>query len=125
MSGFSGGSGSVNIGGALTDVVRWEITPKINMRDSASMSSGGWDEKTGCLRGWEGNFEVRSYPGNMVGSRIAGTFNTGTGVPGHSGTAGTYLGSCAITDEPVAVPHDDLINWKVNFQGHGTLTCPT
>lgn len=120
MSAYSGATGSVTIGAARTEVVRWEVTPKQNMKDSASMSSSGWEEKTGCLKGWEGNFETREYQGDMVGSRIVGTFKTGTGVPGHSNTEKVITGSIAITDAPIAVPHDDLISWRYNFQGHGS-----
>ncbi len=114
MAALHGKGGTANIGGALTGIKNWAITPTTETHDSTSMSSGGKRQRTVGIDDWTGSFETVDFPGlTLTGTQALATFTT----PSNS-----YVGTVIVTEDPVTVPHDDLITWAVSFEGHGALT---
>ena len=122
---FIGASGSVTISGMTVEVGNWKINPKSDAKDVTSMVAGtaGWREfKTG-LRGWDGSFQTKVYPGDCLGSAVVATFNIGTGQPGGgTGSSHTYAGTVLLNSPAVACVVDDVVVWEMGFQGSGKLT---
>ena len=114
----SGQSGSVNVGGTVVEVVKWDITPTTDHLNATSMSSGGWKEGKLGLKGWSGNFETRVWT-NFFGSSGVGSFYVGTAA---SSTTPVFSGTVLFQNNAVAVPHDNLTTYNYTFTGSGSLT---
>lgn len=114
---LGGQGGSVNVGGALTDIKGFQITVNAGEKDITVLGSGGWADFRHVLKSWGGSFDMISYPGDITGSTLAGSFITS------SETGSNILsGSVLVTDVSPNVSFDEIVSWKVSFKGRKTMT---
>lgn len=102
----------------VAEVRNWTVNRPTKALDATSMSSGGWREKKAGVREFSGNFEILKYL-DIAGSVAVGSFFTGTAAGSNTPA---FSGTILITDEPAECPFDDLVVYKVNFEGSGSLT---
>ena len=95
----------------------WSIRFQSEIKDITNFASNGWRERKACVKSWEGEFEAIAYPTQTTGSIAVGTFVT-TNETGSK----TYSGSIAVGEITPNVPYDDIVTFRVSFQGHGSLT---
>jgi len=113
----AGQGGTVTVGSAIADVKRWSISPKIDDKDITTLSSEGWRDFKGVLKSWDVDFDVISFPGDIVGSTLAGTFVTSS----ETGSK-TYAGSVLVLSIAPDIPFDDIVGYKVSCRGRKALT---
>lgn len=115
----AGYSGQVKFGGNVVAEVRnWTLSRATKALDATSMSSNGWREKKAGIREFSGSFEMLKYL-DIAGSSAVGSFYTGTAA---GSTTPVFSGTILITDEPTECPFDDLVVYKVTFEGSGSVT---
>jgi hypothetical protein len=111
-----GQGGVVIVAAAITKVKSWSIRYRSDVRDGTTMESGGWRERKACLKEWEGEFAVITYPGALVGTIAVGSFvntsETGSKI---------YTGSVAVQEHSVNPDFEGIVEWRCTFLGHGSL----
>lgn len=108
-----GMGGTVTVTGA-TEVTNWSVTQTVDAIDATSMSSSGWVERVGCLKGATGNF--RSIGAAASVGAGSGTFKTAA--------AGGYSisGSIIVTKVAVDTPVDGIVSYTHDFNFTGEIT---
>jgi predicted secreted protein len=117
----TGKNGKVIIGAEVAEIRNWKIARPQDTHDTSSMSSGGNREKKHGMKDWNGTFETIKYV-DLSGTSVVASFYVGA-----SATASTpiYSGTILISDAPVNVPYDDVVNYEHAFEGSGPCTPAT
>jgi len=125
MAKFTGASAAISLPGLTVVGEHWEIQTKDDYKETTDFSSGGNREYTFGASQWSGSFRVKEFPGKTQRVVGVGSFSTGTGQTGATGTARVYSGTILMGDCKIAVQFDDIVGWDVSFQGSGALTLPS
>jgi len=113
-----GKSGVVDIGGVIAEVTTWNMNRTAAADEATSMTSGGYQEFVEGLRGWAGSFTTLVYAAKL-GLQNAATFQVGA-------SASTYAPVCTgaiiITDEPIQVDVNGVVQYQYTFTGTGSAS---
>lgn len=116
-----GKAGVVNIGAALAEVTTWSMDRNTEAVDATSMSSGGNREFLPGLFNWAGVFTTLLFA-NKTGGPNAATFQVGATADVSNPK---FTGQIIITNEPVEVAVDGVVQYAYTFQGTGSVTAAT
>jgi hypothetical protein len=116
-----GKSGKVTVGSAVAEVTSWSMSRTTAADDATSMDSSGNAEFIDGLFNWSGSFTTLVY-GGLVGAQAAATFSTAAAA---SATTPTFSGAIIITDEPIQVEVNGVVQYQYTFQGTGACTVAT
>ena len=110
---ISGKDGSVNIGGAITEVKKWDCKLTGEALNATSMDGSGWDEFILGLKGGTGTFET--IKGDVaIGAHAAATFAV---------TAGPSIsGAIIITSKGYAVDVAGVVTYSYDFTFNGVIS---
>jgi len=113
-----GKSGVVNIGGAIAEVSQWSMSRVTDATEATSFDSAGNREYVEGLFGWTGSFTSLVFA-NKTGLESAATFQVGAAAGANTPT---FAGAIIITDEPVAVDVNGVVQYAYTFTGTGANT---
>lgn len=116
-----GKSGVVSIGGTISEVTQWSMSRVTDASEATSFTSAGNREYVAGLFGWTGSFTTLVFA-NKTGLQSAATFQVGATA---AANAPVFTGSIIITDEPVAVDVNGVVQYAYTFTGTGTCTAAT
>lgn len=112
----AGQGGTVALGAAQTRIKNWKMSVQVDSKDVTHMGSAGWKYTKGVLKSANGSFETQAWPGDYVGSVVAGTF-----VDSSETGSKTYSGSFMVKEISPDVPYDDIVKWTVTFESYGSI----
>ena len=114
-SAVHGKSGVVSIGGVIAEVTTWNVSRTAAADEATSMTSAGNQEFVEGLRGWTGAFTTVVYA-TKIGLQSAATFQVGASAASNQPA---ITGAIIITDEPVQVDVNGVVQYQYTFTGTG------
>lgn len=131
MARFSGKAGSVNLGGAIAGITKWDVDAKADAPEVSGMDSAGVKEFIAGLTEWSGSFEGYCT-GSPAAFKPGTTFTTftlassgTTGAPKFTADATAPAGALIITGLKITTEVKGVVQFSVTFQGSGNLSYGT
>lgn len=120
MAHVAGKTGSVDVGGAIAGIKKWDIEYTAEVKETTDFADVGVASFIPTITRWSGSFEgFKDGVALGIGAIVAGTFD-------ETSTVGqTWTGNVIITSVKAMSAADEVVGYSYTFQGTGALTAPT
>lgn len=103
------------------------LSMNMDLRDSTTKSSAGWQENLGGLKSWEMSgdafVEINNVAGKADIEELFAVWNTGDAISCTFGLAGmTYTGNALITSISIDAGVEENATYSISLTGSGALT---
>ena len=120
MAHVAGATGSVDHGGVVSGIKKWEIEYVAEVKETTDFGDVGVASFVKTITKWSGSFEgFKDGVPLGIGAIVAGTFD-------ETSTANqTWTGDVIITSIKAVSGADDVVTYAYTFVGTGALAIPT